>query len=87
MDQPSYSNEPGLVGTFWFKWYHSTMLTLPLLNRRKRHLSDGDPDGCEFMPLSKRINNLHLNGSNLNAEATPAYTVSGKPQYLNLIQF
>ncbi|XP_046634317.1 uncharacterized protein LOC124342020 isoform X1 [Daphnia pulicaria] len=46
-------------------------------HRRKRQLSDGDPDACDFMPLSKRINNLHLNGSNLNSEATPSYTPTG----------
>nr|CAH0108688.1 unnamed protein product [Daphnia galeata] len=41
---------------------------------RKRQLSDGDPDAYDFMPLSKRINNLHLNGSNLNSESTPTFS-------------
>ncbi|XP_032776662.1 uncharacterized protein LOC116915616 isoform X1 [Daphnia magna] len=39
-------------------------------HRRKRQLSDGDPDAYDFMPLSKRINNLHLNGTNLNSETS-----------------
>lgn len=46
-------------------------------SRRKRHLSDCDPEMCEFMPLSKRINNLHIDGTQLSME-TPSLTVKTK---------
>ncbi|KAI9561003.1 hypothetical protein GHT06_011959 [Daphnia sinensis] len=45
-------------------------------HRRKRQLSDGDPDAYDFMPLSKRINNLHLNGTNLNSETSQTPSTS-----------
>lgn len=53
-----------------------TLAVIPysISHRRKRQLSDGDPDAYDFMPLSKRINNLHLNGSNLNSESTPTFS-------------
>jgi len=35
---------------------------------RKRQLSESDPEMCEFMPLSKRINNLHLNSNSLSVK-------------------
>lgn len=45
---------------------------------RKRHLSECEPDGCDFMPLSKRINNLHIN-SNLSLEADSSRLAQHNP--------
>lgn len=46
---------------------------------RKRHLSECDPEMCEFMPLSKRINNLHLNSNNLSDK----HKSSERPAFCN----
>ncbi|CAM1318658.1 Uncharacterised protein g6989 [Pycnogonum litorale] len=34
------------------------------LVRRKRNISCTEDDGCEFMPISKRIKNIHIRSNN-----------------------
>ncbi|XP_028145592.1 uncharacterized protein LOC114339156 [Diabrotica virgifera virgifera] len=59
-------------------------------NNRKRGRNPKE-DEIEFMPLSKRINNLHINGSMLLDNASHPSTMNsaewgpGPPNYINYI--
>ncbi|KAH9640120.1 hypothetical protein HF086_016051 [Spodoptera exigua] len=51
---------------------NGTNINRTMTENRKRSRED---DSCEFMPLSKRINNLHIN-NNLNTAVTQAQDAS-----------
>lgn len=48
-------------------------MTQSSLASRKRGRCDGDDESRDFTPLSKRINNLHINNSNYSNQSTSSH--------------